>query len=211
MDERDAIARLKAGDIGGLEVLVRRHQVEAVQAAYLITRDRSLAEDLVQGAFLRAYERIAQFDQTRPFRPWFVRSVVNDALKACTRRGRQVRLEGLADGRLDRATNGAHPDLEELVESAETQGQIRLALERLSPTLRAAIVERYFLGLTEAEMVQSAACPPGTIKRRLHDARARLRRLLGGPPGWWTVEKGDRESPLSCRGDVRKPGGTENG
>ncbi len=46
MDEHEAIARLKRGDISGLELLVRRYQAEAIRAAYLITRGRSLAEDL---------------------------------------------------------------------------------------------------------------------------------------------------------------------
>ena len=58
----------------------------AIRAAYLIVRDRALAEDLVQTAFLRAYDRIGQFDPSRPFAPWFLRSVVNDAVKAAMRR-----------------------------------------------------------------------------------------------------------------------------
>lgn len=69
--EQQALARLKERDIGGLEFLVRRYQVQAVRAAYLVTRDRGLAEEVVQSAFLRAYERIEQFDARRPFRPWF--------------------------------------------------------------------------------------------------------------------------------------------
>ena len=56
MDERRSIERLKEGDPGGLEVLVKTHQVRAVRAAYLICRDRSLAEDVVQSAFVKAYE-----------------------------------------------------------------------------------------------------------------------------------------------------------
>jgi len=50
MEEQKAIARLKRGDIGGLEALVRKYQVQAVRTAYLITRDRALAEDIVQAA-----------------------------------------------------------------------------------------------------------------------------------------------------------------
>ena len=86
MEEREAIERLKRGDIGGLEALVKRHQVEAIRAAYLIVRDRALAEDIVQGAFLRAYERIGRFDADRPFGPWFMKVVANDALKAARKR-----------------------------------------------------------------------------------------------------------------------------
>jgi RNA polymerase sigma-70 factor, ECF subfamily len=57
MEESQAIARLKRGDIGGLEVLVRKYQAQATRTAFLIVRDRALAEDIVQAAFVRAYER----------------------------------------------------------------------------------------------------------------------------------------------------------
>src|SRR5262245_4363710 len=93
MEERQAIARLKLRDISGLEFLVHKHQVRAIRAAYLIVRDRALAEDIVQAAFLRAYDRIHQFDAERAFGPWFLKSVINDALKAVARQERQVSLD----------------------------------------------------------------------------------------------------------------------
>jgi len=82
MDEAKAIAQLKAGNIDALRTLVNYHQVQAVQAAILITQDRATAEDIVQNAFLRCFERAELFDAARPFRPWFLRMVINDALKA---------------------------------------------------------------------------------------------------------------------------------
>src|SRR6187551_990499 len=84
--EQEAVARLKRGDISGLEALVRLCQVRAVRASYLIAGDVALAEDIVQSAFIRAYERIEQFDSGRPFAPWFLRMVVNDTLMALRRR-----------------------------------------------------------------------------------------------------------------------------
>ena len=92
MNEHQAIARLKRGDIDGLEPLMQLHQVRAVRTAFLITRDRALAEDVVQAAFVRVYERIAQFDSNRVFEPWLLRIVTNDAVKAATRRERFVPL-----------------------------------------------------------------------------------------------------------------------
>jgi RNA polymerase sigma-70 factor (ECF subfamily) len=181
MDERQAIARLQRGDISGLELLVRSYQVQAVRAAYLIVRDRHLAEDLVQAAFVRAYERIHQFDSSRPFGPWFLRSVVNDAIKAAGRRERLVPLETMADDREDRfGVLPADPGLgpEDLVEQAESRETVWAALGALSPAQRAVIVQRYFLDLSEAEMAEELDCPTGTVKWRLHAARARLRLLL---------------------------------
>jgi RNA polymerase sigma-70 factor (ECF subfamily) len=176
MDEADAIRRLRAGDIAGLEVLVHRYQVRAVRAAYLVVRERALAQDLVQSAFLRAFERIDGFDVTRPFGPWFLRLVLNDALKAVARRGREVHLGDAAD-RLAQSADPA-PEPDRAWEHAETADQIWVALGLLTPVQRAAVVQRYYLDLTEAEMASVLGCPQSTVKSRLHAARERLRSLL---------------------------------
>ena len=92
MDEQQAIQRLKKGDLGGLEFLVGRYQVKAVRTAYLITRDRGLAEEVVQEAFLQACRSIRGFDNRYLFEPWFLRSVVNASLQLMQRSARQVDL-----------------------------------------------------------------------------------------------------------------------
>lgn len=86
IDETQAIARLKRGDPAGLEALVRLHQVQALHIAYLILGERPPAEDAAQTAFLRVYEKIAQYDPDRPFRTWFFRIVINTALQAARHR-----------------------------------------------------------------------------------------------------------------------------
>ena len=175
MDERSAIARLKQGDIGGLETLVRGYQVRAVRAAALITHDRAQAEDIVQNAFIRAYERIHQFDETRPFGPWFLRSVVNDAVKAFSRSKVTVALDDPGEPVM---LSDPAPGPDELLERAETEAAIWQALAQLPPEQRAAVVLRYYLGLSEAEIADDQAAPKGTVKWRLHAARERLRGLL---------------------------------
>ncbi len=181
MEEREAIARLHRGDINGLEALVRTYQLPAVRAAYLITRDRPLAEDVVQAAFLRAYERIGHFDAERPFGPWFLRIVAHDAVKAAARQERQIPLED-SDPATSHSLVDPEPGPEELVEWAETRQAVWAALAALPPASRAAIVQRYYLELGEAEMAATLARPAGTVKSRLHAARARLRLLLRSPP-----------------------------
>ncbi len=172
MEEREAIARLKRGDIRGLEFLVRRYQREALAAAVLITRDYAAAEDLVQAAFLRAFERIGQYDADRPFAPWFLRGVVNDARKAATRH-RHLPLDAAA---LVRDPRG--DDVLARLAATETREALGRALDRLTPEQRAAVVARYYLDLSEREAAARLAIPPGTVGRRLHDARRRLRQLL---------------------------------
>ena len=179
MEEREAIGRLKRGDIGGLETLVRLHHARALGAAYLVVRDRALAEDVAQEAFVRAHEKIHRFDDERPFGPWFMRLVLNDAIKAASRRRRAVPLGvGGAEDVLERlADPGAGPHEE--AEAAEARRRVWRAMEELPPAQRAAIVQRYYLGMSEAEMAEEAGSPRGTVKKRLHSARGRLAKLLG--------------------------------
>ncbi len=178
-NEREAIARLQQGDIGGLETLVQLYQTAALHVAYIISRDRTLAEDIVQAAFLRAYERIQQFDTARSFRPWFLRSVVNATLRACARNGRQFSLDAYSDEYI--ALPSDDPSLDEMLIAAASDEAVWTAMSQLAPAQRAVVVMRYYLDMSEAEMAQTLDCPPGTIKRRLYDARQRLRRLL---PAW---------------------------
>lgn len=179
MDERDAIRILQQGDIAGLEALVRAYQLPAVRAAYLITQDRPLAEEVVQTAFVRAYERIGQFDPRYPFGPWFLKGVVRDAAKASARRHREPPLVGASDPLLMTQLLADPASLpEEAVAQQETRDAVWAALEQLAPPQRLAIVQRYYLGLTEVEMAEAQQIPQGTVKWRLSAARTRLRGLL---------------------------------
>lgn len=175
MDESEAIYRLKQGDISGLEALVILYQAQALRVAYLTTRDYALAEDIVQASFLRVYERIKQFDSTRPFGPWFIRSVINSAVTAVrNRRVLSLQLQEDTEIELPSPT----PGLQEMLESAETKDEILSALNKLPPKERAALVMRYYLEWSDAEVSHKLLVPPGTVRRRLHDARRRLRGLL---------------------------------
>lgn len=175
MDERSAIRRLKRGDPGGLEGLVKAHQVRAVRAAYLICRDRSLAEDVVQSAFVKAYEKIEGFDERRSFGPWFTRIVVNDAVKAASRRERTAHYEEASPAVL---LEDPHMSPHELLEEDEERRRVWAALAKLPPAQRAAVVQRYYLGMSETEMSGNEGSPPGTIKWRLYAARKKLSELL---------------------------------
>lgn len=178
MNEQEAIQRLKQDDISGLEFLVARHQLKAVRAAYLITRDSSIAEDVVQDCFLQAYRSIHRFEESLPFEPWFLRSVVNASLKAIQRSARQVQLREDADESLFVELAAKVETVEEQVESIEIQQQIWDAMQSLSPRQRAVIVQRYFLEMSEKEMSTESGAAVGTIKWLLNAARERLRMLL---------------------------------
>jgi RNA polymerase sigma-70 factor (ECF subfamily) len=181
LEEKSAIARLKQGDLDGLEALVKRHQVRAVSAAYLIVRDPKLAEDIVQEAFLRAAEKIDQFDESRPFGPWFLRSVINASTKAVRKQKRFIPLDGTRDEETTKVADwliDPDPHPEQIVETQETRQMVWEALGELTAGQRAVIVMRHFLEMSEAEMTEELDRPLTTIRWRLKTARNRLRKLL---------------------------------
>lgn len=182
LDEREAIGRIRDGDVNALEPLVRAHQLRAVRTAYLITRDRQQAEDIVQDAFIRAYERISQLRPGNPFGPWFLRIVANDALKAA-HRGRRWMAFPVDDDALDamEETSAAAPGPEEILLENEMRDEVWAALGALSPEQRTLLVLRYFLEWREIELADWLEMPIGTVKWRLHEARRKLRVLVSVP------------------------------
>lgn len=178
MDEQQAIARLKQGDINGLEFLAQQYQVQAVQTAYLITGERSMAEDVTQAAFLKVARKIAQFDARYPFRPWFLRMVVNDAIKAAKRQQKNIPLNEPADEAVSNWLLDTAPRPEELAETGDLRRAVWNALRQLSPEQRAVILQRHFLEMSEVEMTEELQKPASTIKWWLRAARERLRKLL---------------------------------
>lgn len=177
MDDLQAIRRLKRGDMGGLETLMERYQVKAARAAFLITHDEAVAQDVIQETFIRIYQRIHQFDESHPFEPYLMRSVINASLNTVRENGRFTSLDSDADklgNLLDRAAS-----VESQVEFTQLQHEILDALSRLSPRQRAVIVQRHYLDMSEREMALTLDAAPGTVKWLLNAARERLRHLLG--------------------------------
>jgi RNA polymerase sigma-70 factor (ECF subfamily) len=179
-EEQAAVEQLQRGDIRGLETLVRLHQVKAIRTAYAITCERQAAEDVVSDAFLAVYDHIGQYDRRRPFAPWFYRIVVNGALKAVRSARRRAPSD---DPELLDSRAAEEPGPEEEAIRRELRLLVAGVVEALPPKLRAVLVLRYYLEMGEAEMAQTLACPLGTVKWRLHAARAQLRRNLAPSPG----------------------------
>lgn len=181
MEDQIAISRIKQGDVSAVETLVNRYQVQAVHAAYAIVHDRALAEDVAQTAFIKVLEKIHQFDDARPFTPWFFRIVVNDAIKIAKKQKRTISLDEQLDqptAQLKKWLKNPERQPEQLMEQSEMRKSILKAMQQLPPEQRAVIVMRYFLEMSEADMSTRMDRPLSTIKWWLRDARSRLRSLI---------------------------------
>ncbi|MBL8162224.1 MAG: sigma-70 family RNA polymerase sigma factor [Anaerolineae bacterium] len=177
--EKAALLRLRAGDVRALDVLVLRYQLEAVRAAFLITRDTGTAEDAAQSVFVRLVDRIRQYDPNRPFAPYLIRSVINEAIKLAQKRERDLSLDAETEGS---ALEDLLPDWTNEPATEFERGEVRRAIwdamGKLPPKQRAVAVMRFYLEWSEAEMADALNVPLGTVKWRLHDARTRLQRML---------------------------------
>jgi RNA polymerase sigma-70 factor (ECF subfamily) len=198
MNEIDAIDLLKKGNLDGLEPLVEKYYFQAVRTAYLIVQDTDLAEDIVQSAFLSASRKIEQLSSAR-FGPWFFKSVINAAIKEAKRQNKLIPLDEpedeftthLKDWLIDR-----QPAPEAIVESQEMHQQIKLALRRLTPDQRGAVVAKYFLDMKEIEISRSLNAPVSSIKWWLHTARRKLRQFLSEEKD--PNDSPDSQSSLAC-------------
>lgn len=181
MKDDQAVARLKQGDLESMEVLVSRYYLRAVRAAYLVVHDKGLAEDVVQNSFLCLNDTIRQFDPNRPFGTWFLRCVVNAAINTNHRETRLFPLDQVDDDpgfSAESWLQDQNPGPAEQVEDAEKNQEILQALGKLTPKQRAAVVMRYYLGMSESEMAEKLDSPKSSLKWWLHTARVSLRNLL---------------------------------
>ena len=169
------LTRARGGDLDAYEQLVRLHQQIAFRTALVLTRNTADAEDASQDAFVKAWRALARFDASRPFRPWLLAIVANEARNRRRGAGRRDALAIRAGGDAQRAGPADAGSPEGALLVAERDAALAAALERLDERDREVIVCRYLLELSEAETAATLGCRAGTVKSRLARALERLR------------------------------------
>ena len=91
--DEEIVQRVLKGDLVLFELLMRRHNQRVYRAIRSILRDDSESEDVMQEAYVRAYEHLAQFEGRAQFSTWLTRIAVNEALKQLTARGKLDQLD----------------------------------------------------------------------------------------------------------------------
>jgi RNA polymerase sigma-70 factor, ECF subfamily len=161
------VTRARAGDQGSYETLFRRHRERVARTAFLLVRDRHLAQDVAQEAFLIGWRDLGRLRDPRHFPAW----VSGIAVNLARRRGGGIRL---LPGRPTISLDGAPEPASEAGPDADLDISVREAVAMLPLRLREAVVLRFYGGFSEAEMSSALRIPPGTVKSRLARARARL-------------------------------------
>lgn len=167
----------RATAAGRFERLLRPQLPSMYRLAYHLTGSRDDAEDLVQEVCTRLYPRLAELEKVEVLGPWLARVVYNQFVD---QRRRHDNSPVECVGELPERPSEL-PGPEELTDSQLQQEQILQALLRLSPEHRALIAWHDIEGYTLEELAGREDLPLGTLKSRLHRARAHLRKLLGEP------------------------------
>jgi RNA polymerase sigma factor (sigma-70 family) len=175
LDTRSLVESARVGSRPAFSELVRRHQGMAVAYAFALLRDRDLANDAAQEAFVAAYLALGQLQEPQAFPGW-LRAIVR------THCGRITRRRQAGDLPLDEATGlpdrASTPD--ERVERAETRAHLRAALAGLPRPHREVLTLFYVQSRSQREVADSLGLPVTTVNARLHAARLALRdRILG--------------------------------
>ena len=172
--DRADVERVLAGDVDAFEGIVRRWQGPLVNLAWRFCRDRRQAEEMAQDAFLKAFRFLHRWRGDAAFSTWLFAVATN----VCRSRMRRRRLETvlLEDAPEPRAPH----DPEEQAARSETGRAIRRLVAALPPKYRDALTLYYFMDMDLATAAGSLGIPQGTLKARLHRARARLESKLRG-------------------------------
>jgi RNA polymerase sigma-70 factor (ECF subfamily) len=174
LDDQCLIAACRSGKTEAFGVLVSRYQDRLYPTVFRLTGCAEDAHDLLQEAFLRAYEKLGRFHGESSFYTWIYRIAVNLALSDRRKRRHESIAALLGDVPDDRIEGNPAATLER----TERDERIQEALNALAPDHRAVVVMKEFDGLHYEEIGAMLGVPVGTVRSRLHRARCELRELL---------------------------------
>jgi RNA polymerase sigma-70 factor (ECF subfamily) len=178
--DEDVIARVKSGDTGLYEIIMRRYNQRLFRVAVAIVRDHAEAEDVMQEAYVRAYQHLDQFEGRAAFSTWLIRIAVHEGLSRVRQRKRNVSLEGPAyDGEPSmKELEGTLPDPEQNASRAELNQLLEEVVLGLPDQFRTVIMLREVEGLNISEIASILDLSEQNVKVRLHRGRALARGVI---------------------------------
>jgi len=178
--DTEVVERVLAGDAALFEILMRRYNQRLFRVARGILADDHEAEDVVQEAWVRAFQALGSYRGEASVATWITRIAAHEAMARSRHRRRLVPVEGPGGGSdgepPDRPDGSAAPD--RAAENRELQRALSAALDTLPDSLRAVFVLREVEGLSSQETADALDLSPENARVRLHRAKALLRQTL---------------------------------
>jgi RNA polymerase sigma-70 factor (ECF subfamily) len=184
LSDEEVVARVLDGDIASFEILMRRHNQRLYRIGRAILRNDAEAEDVMQDAYVRAYEHLSQFAGRAKFSTWLSRIAVNEALARRRRlrahqelepsnmtdeNGYELKMEHIAT---------STPNPEQQAATSEMKGLLEAAIEDLPDDYRSVLVLRDVEEMDTNETAMALDISEENVKVRLHRARGLLRKKM---------------------------------
>jgi RNA polymerase sigma-70 factor (ECF subfamily) len=178
--DEEVVERVKAGDTALYELLMRRYNPRLYRVARAILRDDAEAEDVIQAAFVRAYQNLHQFAARAPFAAWLTRIAVHEGLRRLRSRNSDEPFEEREETNGGSIVNITAPGLDpEQTASRDELGQLlEAALLDLPAQYRVVVMLRDVEELTTSETAAALDLTEQNVKVRLHRGHAMARNWL---------------------------------
>jgi RNA polymerase sigma-70 factor (ECF subfamily) len=186
LSDQEVVALARAGAESAYRELVRRYERPVFSLIYRMVRDRALAEDLAQDAFVKVLNALDSYRAEYKLSSWIFKIANNVAIDQLRRRELDtLSLDGSPDARTQneieatalQATDRTESPLAEL-EARELGAAIEQAIAKLRPEYRSCILLRHVEGRSYEEIAEALDLPLGTVKTHIHRARHELREYL---------------------------------
>jgi RNA polymerase sigma-70 factor (ECF subfamily) len=179
LNDEEAVSRVLQGETGLFEIIMRRYNQRLFRVARAILRNDSEAEDVVQDAYVRAYQHLSQFAGKSTFSTWLTRIAIHEALARRRRSGRWEELEAVQKNQ-DNAPILKSSILDPEAQTAQAQARqlLQAAIEALPDDYRTVVIMRDVEEMDVRETAASLEVSEASVKTRLHRAHAMLRREL---------------------------------
>jgi RNA polymerase sigma-70 factor (ECF subfamily) len=185
LSDEEVVTRVLAGETGMFEIVMRRHNQRLYRVARAILRNDGEAEDVMQDAYVRAYEHLDQFAGRAKFSTWLTSIAVHEALARQHRGNRYQELEPMSEREgdpMDRFASSA-PDPEQQASNSEIRSLLEEAVEKLPDPYRTIFMLRDIEEMSTTDAADVLEITEENVKVRLHRARALLRKSLYASAG----------------------------
>lgn len=177
--DEDVVSRVLAGETALFEILMRRYNQRLYRMSRMILRNDGEAEDVMQDAYVRAFEHLEQFAGKAAFSTWLTRIAIHESLARKRRRSRMDELDAMpANGETMSILKSSAPSPEAGSANAEARQMLEEAVDQLPEAYRAVVVMREVEDMSVAETADSLGVSEAVVKTRLHRAHAMLRKAL---------------------------------
>lgn len=196
-DELNWVLQAQQGNDDAFTKLVEEHQTHVYNLCYRMLGEPEAAEDAAQEAFLRAYQNLHRYDQSRPFATWLLSIAAHYCIDRLRRRKLSIFSidEENDDGSTYEIADPASPDPEAESVKREDRDRLHVLLKDLDETDRAAVIMRYWYDFSEIEIANSLKLTVSAVKSRLHRSRRALAGMWQEQTPRTRTERRPHESP----------------